>query len=622
VVAADIDTHLLRELVGDLGMFRGEEMEDNTGSELSELESSVVGGMEVGEKTGQPNFLRAATGADRWVKSNQEFFRHGARLSAGGINIFDTPGKTPMRGALAHSLSAATSSPQQVGTAETMYSAKGSGEEVVMEGSKVLEGSKGVEGMDVAADEWVEEVANQSEDEMEGVTGPDGSTTPTPTPVLWPVPTPVLVTPSRGSKRMAMAMGMPRPDRHSRPTALAQILTVIARVERKVESVERKMEARVQALDSFMMEGITAVVADADAQAIAIMADAEERERRLATELLSVRAIETGMLERVTWEMEQWGKLSDIMGLRREDIREIKRSTNQIAATVAGLRVTPPAAPDTREGVVAKRESTRVATPMSMEGVVATAPPTLEEDPVEKWEDIVGVEREGLFALQHAPEMGMPAVAPAAMEEEKEKEKRTQKKKNKTKAVPIVTVLDMTIGPARKPRGSQQQQHCQAAADETRAAAVRNAAVPNPPPRVAAAAVPWSILKRPETAVAEERAKEVREVAKAAARERWSKADFNKGEEEAYGRASWALWGLARSDEEEAATRQVGHLAGMRAMEEEWEREWELSMARATASQVTPGGPTRNPQPQQQQQVQQQRSSPQQGQDRPAQWRV
>jgi len=237
----------------------------------------------------------------------------------------------------------------------------------------------------------------------------------------------------------------------------------------------------VQALDSSMMEGITAVVADADARAIAIMTDAEERERRLATELLSVRAIETGMLERATWEMEQWGKLSDIMGLRWEDIREIKRSTNQIAAMVAGLRVTPPAAPGAREGVVAKRESTRIAAPEAMEGVVATAPPTLEEDPVEEWEDMEGVEREGLFASQHAPEMGMPAVAPAAKEEEKEKEKRTQKGKDKAKAVRITTVPDMTIGPARKPRGSQQQQCHQAAADETRAAAVGSAAVPNPP---------------------------------------------------------------------------------------------------------------------------------------------
>jgi len=188
-------------------------MEDDTGSELSELESSVVGGMEVDEKTRRPNFPRATTGADRRVESSQEFFRRGAQLSVGDIDIFDTPGKTPMRGALAHSLSAATSSPQQVGTAETMYSAKGSGEEVAMEGSKGLEGSKGVEGMDVVADEWVEEVANQSEDEMEGVMGPDGSTTPTPTPARWPVPTPVPVTPSRESKRMAMAMGTSRPDR-------------------------------------------------------------------------------------------------------------------------------------------------------------------------------------------------------------------------------------------------------------------------------------------------------------------------------------------------------------------------------------------------------------------------
>ena len=51
---------LLRELVGDRGDYRGEEMEEDSGSELSELESSE-GEMEVeeeweGKGCGRPNF--------------------------------------------------------------------------------------------------------------------------------------------------------------------------------------------------------------------------------------------------------------------------------------------------------------------------------------------------------------------------------------------------------------------------------------------------------------------------------------------------------------------------------------------------------------------------------------
>jgi len=95
---------LQRELVGDRGDYRGEEMEDDSGCELSELESSG-GEMEVEEEwqekgCGRPNFKRATTGA-RQQQSIQEFFRHGAQLSMGKLNIFDLPAKTPMRGALA-----------------------------------------------------------------------------------------------------------------------------------------------------------------------------------------------------------------------------------------------------------------------------------------------------------------------------------------------------------------------------------------------------------------------------------------------------------------------------------------------------------------------------------------
>ena len=58
---------LLRELVGDRGDYRGEEMEEESGSNLSELESSE-GEMEVeeeweGKGCGRPNFKSATTGA-------------------------------------------------------------------------------------------------------------------------------------------------------------------------------------------------------------------------------------------------------------------------------------------------------------------------------------------------------------------------------------------------------------------------------------------------------------------------------------------------------------------------------------------------------------------------------
>jgi len=69
--------------------------------------------------------------------------------------------------------------------------------------------------MDVAVVDWAEEMANQSDAEMGGVEDPDRSTTPTPTPARWGsgtpasgAPRPVLVTPTKGSKKMAV--GTPR----------------------------------------------------------------------------------------------------------------------------------------------------------------------------------------------------------------------------------------------------------------------------------------------------------------------------------------------------------------------------------------------------------------------------
>jgi len=84
---------LLRELGGDTGSYREEKMVEDSGSELSELESSVVG-MEVeeeweGKGHGRPNFKRATSGAGQ-QQSTQDFFRRG------GNDIFDTPGKSAM----------------------------------------------------------------------------------------------------------------------------------------------------------------------------------------------------------------------------------------------------------------------------------------------------------------------------------------------------------------------------------------------------------------------------------------------------------------------------------------------------------------------------------------------
>jgi len=226
VVTAELDyseSALVRELVGDQEALREVEMGEDSGSELSELESSVVGAgeMEVDARTGRPNFTRAATGAGRRVESTQEFFRRGGRKGhSNGADdddaFFTTPGKQAMRGALARSLSAvAASSPQQVGAAETLNLAKS------------FEGEDGK--LDVGASGWAEETANEdavaNEDEMEGVKadgwaeemankdemeGVDRSGTPTPTPARWPTPAPV--TPAKGRKRMAI--GTPRRTRN------------------------------------------------------------------------------------------------------------------------------------------------------------------------------------------------------------------------------------------------------------------------------------------------------------------------------------------------------------------------------------------------------------------------
>jgi len=257
VVAASIDqseSSLLKELVGDEEALRKVEMGDDSRSELTELESSLGGEMEEeeweGKNRGRPNFRRAAPGAQQ-QQSRQEFFWRGnlnghSNNDGDEDNIFTTPGKTAMRGALARLLLlVVASNPQQVATAETLNPAKGSGE--------------GFGRLDVGAGGWVDEMTNEVK--MERMAEDEGLTTPTPTPARWASETPVPVTPTKGNKRMAV--GIPKATRHCLPvrpmpvgfaaaSALEQMMVAIA-------GVERKMEERITALAARMMEGMEAL---------------------------------------------------------------------------------------------------------------------------------------------------------------------------------------------------------------------------------------------------------------------------------------------------------------------------------------------------------------------------
>jgi len=122
----------------------------------------------------------------------------------------------------------------------------------------------------------------------------------------------VPVTPTKGSKRMAM--GTPRPSRLRWPvarpmpagfaaaSALEQILAAIA-------GLERKMEEKVGALEARMMVGMGALAAGEGEREVRMAArlitDAEEREKRLTAKLLATEGIEREMLEKASWDIKQ-----------------------------------------------------------------------------------------------------------------------------------------------------------------------------------------------------------------------------------------------------------------------------------------------------------------------------
>jgi len=208
-----------------------------------------------------------------------------------------------------------------------------------------------------------------------------------------------------------------------------------------------------------------------------------------------------------------------------------------------------------------------------MEGVVAT---TVTVEEVEQGDDMEGVEREGLFGSKHAPAPGepVPVMPPGPAAEEKEE---NEKGKGKGKVVQIAAP------PATGCVARQRKR--QATVDAAKAGKPQEPAAPSP-----------SILKRPETAEAEKKEREKKreeeaarkgaeqegekEAEKAAAMKRWEGGKLSQKEGETYSAAARPIRDLANDAdaiEEVAAGPRIAHMAGMRALESQWEEDWARS---------------------------------------------
>jgi len=317
-------------------------------------------------------------------------------------DCFATPAKGPMRGALARSLPAAVESSQQVGAGLTPKNAE-------PEGSKGV-GCEGEFGTEVADDDRANletnpvrttehEDAGTNQDAEMGESGasPDRpSTPPSPTPARWSTqtPRPVPVTPGKGSKKRALAVGTPRPARMVLPrrrqvglpahgwssgAGLAEILAAMVAAEKRVEE---KMEAKV---------------AEAERKA-------EERHRQLLARMMEMEEQTRGdarvciedVRQRGHWEVAQWQQLGEGMEDIRKGIEEVgKRAAegykgrelaSQAAALVATAVATasPPqqqATPQPR--AAATPPSTQRGTADRQQRVPPPAPPPPPPAPME-----------------------------------------------------------------------------------------------------------------------------------------------------------------------------------------------------------------------------------------------
>jgi len=208
--------------------------------------------------------------------------------------------------------------------------------------------------------------------------------------------------------------------------------------------------------------------------------------------------------------------------------------------------------------------TTSPVAPQPMAGVAATPART---DEMEQGDSMEGVEWEGLFASQHAPEVGA-AMPTQGMAPGPSKKKGKEKENGKAVQIAVPPALGRVARQARR----------QTAVDEARAG---RAEEPVAPIR--------SILKRPEMEEAEKKAEEKtkEEVAKKqeekmAAMKKWEARELSQKEGETYSRAArpiQALVGETNTLEELAAGQRITHMAGIQALESRWEEEWDDARA-------------------------------------------
>ena len=337
------------------------------------------------------------------------------------------------------------------------------------------------------------------------------------------------------------------------------VASVLEQILGAIAGVERKMEERITALAARMMEGMEALATDGKSREGGITArllgDAEEWERRLGARLLAMDGIETELVQKAQWEIKQWTDMAGLMERRRVEMGEVRKAVEGLTAQLAAAPVRP----------VPVWARPTAGAPEAMEGVVATRQEE-EEDKVEEWSDMEGVEREGLHRSAHAPEPGEWVVPVTKVGNEKEE----KEEKGKASMVQVATPAG---GKTCRQKGSAKQQKRQAAVDTSNE---KERAEPK------AAALIRQILKCPETAEAEKKAVEERrkeeekkEEEKAAVMKRWKEGDLSQEEWETYNATARPIQYLAddtEAIEEVAAWLRMAHRAGMRALDSQWEK--------------------------------------------------
>jgi hypothetical protein len=455
VVAANADQNeptALRRLVGEEEASKGEtgEREDD-GSELSSVPASKKDSdseeedeEEEESDDGRPNFRRAAVDAEA-LKSDREWFNRGKNVR--DDDIFGKPGK--LGGALASVFSAAASKSQEGGTALTLSSAAQLGSKEQSKGGS--EG--GGEEMDIVAEEEWLEGANDNMDEGGQSPTPPRFGTPTPSQKRPPVPRPV--TPSKGRKRMAV--GTPAQVRRVGPPRNSNLgWSAVAQLQETIASLEGRLNGKMATL-AIGWEAAEARLSEKLAKIQEGMETAEARAQGRAEVFgEKLEEIKKGIIAREDWEEQQWGALGLQMREEEGEMKEIKQGIDSLIqgknerrkrekkeAAEAKERAAPPPTVPASTPVEPRAPRAPPKMPSPARTALAPALPRIpevvmrdeeEEDPIEEVSDMEGVQREGLFDSQYAPEAGEPDYMVVAAEKGKSEEalrNAAQKKRKK-----------------------------------------------------------------------------------------------------------------------------------------------------------------------------------------------